>query len=253
MTDPNLIADLIRAGVDPDLIARVSVALVDASVRRHSADVPVDLQAEKRRSADRERKRNLRNSADNPQIPQIPQTALLLIEDKNKILSKKERATRLSADWRLTDGDRKYALDKWMPADRIVTEAEKFKNYWIAKSGSAATKTNWSATWQNWVMTSLERVPGVRPVAIAAPVIDETIPPAPGLRSSAEIRAEVRARMAAEKTRIPENEQCESRAGLRGDGAAISPNPEGNPDARHQAGNGRMEGLGSLFQRIPRV
>jgi hypothetical protein len=54
-----VIADMIRAGVDPDLVERVHVEIVSAM----SPSAPVfDEQAERRRAADRARKR-LRNSA----------------------------------------------------------------------------------------------------------------------------------------------------------------------------------------------
>ncbi len=53
-----LIADMVRAGVDPELIGRTAAALAD----REPVKI-VDEQAERRRSKDRERKR-LRNSAE---------------------------------------------------------------------------------------------------------------------------------------------------------------------------------------------
>lgn len=36
------------------------------------------------------------------------------------------------------------------------TTAHKFKDHWISKSGKDATKTNWLATWRNWVRNDLE-------------------------------------------------------------------------------------------------
>lgn len=54
----DLIADMVRAGVDPDLIGRAAAAIAD----RQPAAV-VDEQAERRRAKDRDRKR-LRNSAE---------------------------------------------------------------------------------------------------------------------------------------------------------------------------------------------
>lgn len=56
MTDGSLIADLIRSGVDPDLVQRVALALIDA---KGTAQVAIlkDESAERRRASDRERKR----------------------------------------------------------------------------------------------------------------------------------------------------------------------------------------------------
>lgn len=53
-----IIADLVRAGVDPDLIGRTAAALAS-----RDPAIVVDAQAERRREKDRERKR-LRNSAE---------------------------------------------------------------------------------------------------------------------------------------------------------------------------------------------
>lgn len=81
MTDvASLIADMVREGVDPEIIGRVAQAMTDI------ASVPkADEQAERRRAADRERKARLRNSAesaDNPSplcpplsLPQTPTQA----------------------------------------------------------------------------------------------------------------------------------------------------------------------------------
>lgn len=52
-------------------------------------------------------------------------------------------------------------------------ETEKFINYWTAKTGQAATKLDWPATWRNWMLGAAERsgpasngqspLPGVSP------------------------------------------------------------------------------------------
>jgi len=64
-----LIADMVRAGVDPDIIGRTAAALA----LRDPANF-IDEQAERRRAADRSRKRNarLRNSAESADTPHPP-------------------------------------------------------------------------------------------------------------------------------------------------------------------------------------
>jgi len=68
-----LIADMVRAGVDPDIIGRTAAALAS----RDPANF-IDEQAERRRASDRERKRNarLRNSAESADTPQSNAPAL---------------------------------------------------------------------------------------------------------------------------------------------------------------------------------
>ena len=64
--------------------------------------------------------------------------------------------TRLADDWRPSDADMSFALDRGMPRDRVAIEAEKFRNYWTAKSGAGATKRDWPATWRNWILSTME-------------------------------------------------------------------------------------------------
>jgi hypothetical protein len=69
----------------------------------------------------------------------------------------RNRGERIATDWKLSEPGIAYALDRGMMRDRIEIEAEKFKNYWIAKTGAGAMKHDWEATWRNWILTALER------------------------------------------------------------------------------------------------
>jgi hypothetical protein len=93
--------------------------------------------------------------------------------------SASSRGTRLPPEWRLSEDLVAYAVGQGMPANRIQLEAEKFKNYWTAKTGSGAVKRDWSATWRNWILNAMEgshvatasrRAPGgAAPIAGRAP------------------------------------------------------------------------------------
>jgi len=167
VTDPSLIADLIRAGVDPDLVARVSNAIASnyVVIRENPADNPRTSADEKRRAYDRERQRIRRMSADNPRTSAESAKTPLTIEDLNK-KERKRTGERISADWKPSDADFSFARSKGMPQTRVDLEAEKFRNYWVAKTGTAATKLDWPATWRNWVLSSLERMPGEQPSTV---------------------------------------------------------------------------------------
>lgn len=67
------------------------------------------------------------------------------------------RATRLPPDWLPSDIDCAYAARQGFTPAAIERIAEKFRNYWTAKSGKAATKLDWPATWRNWVLEEAER------------------------------------------------------------------------------------------------
>ena len=68
-----------------------------------------------------------------------------------------DRGTRLPADWVPTEDDRAFAAALGVAVER---EAASFRDYWHAKPGADGRKTNWSATWRNWVRRSSERTNG---------------------------------------------------------------------------------------------
>lgn len=69
--------------------------------------------------------------------------------------SKKDRGSRLPADWSLPDDWGHWAKSRrgWSDAE-VSEEALLFANYWQAKSGAGALHTDWFKTWQNWVIRS---------------------------------------------------------------------------------------------------
>jgi hypothetical protein len=85
----------------------------------------------------------------NPVIPQSQQVT--------PMATPKKLATRLPNEWKPTQ-------EHWDAAIKINSElapklnliAEKFKNYWVSKSGKDATKMDWMATWKNWVIREAE-------------------------------------------------------------------------------------------------
>jgi uncharacterized protein YdaU (DUF1376 family) len=72
---------------------------------------------------------------------------------------RRARATRLPDDWIPSETDLAFATSKGLAVKQIETEALKFLNYWTSKSGQGATKTDWSKTWQNWILTATQGVP----------------------------------------------------------------------------------------------
>jgi hypothetical protein len=72
----------------------------------------------------------------------------------------RKRATRLSPEWWPSVEDVNYAIAKGLSEQRVSTESEKFRNYWTAKSGAGATKLDWHATWQNWIITAAQQTGG---------------------------------------------------------------------------------------------
>jgi len=77
----------------------------------------------------------------------IPITdSLLPIEIKKQ----STKGSRLSQDWVIPEEYIKFCQTE-RPELNVKSVADTFKDYWISKSGSAAVKTDWFATWRNWV------------------------------------------------------------------------------------------------------
>ena len=70
------------------------------------------------------------------------------------------KGTRLAEDWEPAQLSAKHGamVAKWPPG-AFVREREKFRNYWLSKSGAGATKTDWQRTWINWLLSADERMP----------------------------------------------------------------------------------------------
>lgn len=69
-------------------------------------------------------------------------------------VSKKQRGTRLPDDWFLPRAWGEWAQAEGFSAGTIRSEADKFKDYWIAQPGQRGVKRDWLATWRNWMRNS---------------------------------------------------------------------------------------------------
>ncbi|WP_273760015.1 YdaU family protein [Bartonella sp. ML70XJBT.G] len=64
-----------------------------------------------------------------------------------------DRGCRLPADF---EPDYDFALAEGLPPERIKIEIAKFRDFWKAKAGKDARKTDWKATWRNWVRKAID-------------------------------------------------------------------------------------------------
>ncbi|WP_375669108.1 DUF1376 domain-containing protein [Bartonella sp. MR168JLCBS] len=68
---------------------------------------------------------------------------------------KKAKRAQANRGCRLPDDFKpnlQYAIDKGLTHDEALLEVERFRNFWLAKSGANANKTDWPATWRNWII-----------------------------------------------------------------------------------------------------
>lgn len=61
------------------------------------------------------------------------------------------RGTRVPHDFSVTDDMRSWAREKSLDYLDLDTITESFVDYWQARAGKDATKTDWVATWRNWI------------------------------------------------------------------------------------------------------
>jgi len=72
--------------------------------------------------------------------------------------SSKKRACRIPDDFA---PDLEWAAAQGMSLSQAQAESAKFRDYWAGK-GANATKTDWPATWRNWVRSAVEKLPNAR-------------------------------------------------------------------------------------------
>ena len=79
-------------------------------------------------------------------------------------------ASRLPADWVPSEADIEFC--KTERPDLLPAEtASRFRDYWVAQPGVKGRKTDWPATWRNWVRNERRLTgPGAAPNARASPV-----------------------------------------------------------------------------------
>lgn len=159
-----LIADMVRAGVDPDLIGRAAAALAE----REPVQI-IDEQAARRRAKDRERKR-LRNSAESAEggdkkeavSPRPPSEEKILPPSPPKGGSSPKRGSRLPVDWVLPDEWRAFATEQGLAEADVDLEAAKFMDHFHARAGPNGVKLDWFATWRNWIRNAEKYQPKPR-------------------------------------------------------------------------------------------
>lgn len=69
----------------------------------------------------------------------------------------KARGSRLPDDWQPGPEARNFAHKLGLTDAEIDNVAERFRDHWHGKSGAAARKASWLATWRNWVRNDVDR------------------------------------------------------------------------------------------------
>ena len=127
----DMVAQMLAAGVPHEMILLAIRTAETHAVRGHSAD-KIDVSAERRRAADRDRKRLVRgHSAENPQKSADTLSLTKEVEEKPIKEPKKERSPRklsadIPADWRPPDRAREIATELQVS---VVDVEGRFRDY----------------------------------------------------------------------------------------------------------------------------
>ena len=122
----------------------------------------------------------------------------------------RKNGQRLPEDWQLPKAWGDWALAEFphWTADKVRTEAAKFRDHWTAKPGADATKLDWLATWRNWCRSDIAQRDAPRPPnGHAAPTATTPTPqgavfvPPPPLSPEERARADVARQEAMAKLR----------------------------------------------------
>ncbi|MEU3013399.1 hypothetical protein [Nocardia asteroides] len=92
--------------------------------------------------------------------------------------AKPKRGTRLPADWMPTPEDQERMAEE-CPGVRLISETNKFRDYWAGVPGARGVKLDWNGTWRNWIRKAAEDLARRRPAASTAPASTTSTPAGP--------------------------------------------------------------------------
>lgn len=67
-----------------------------------------------------------------------------------------DRGTFIASDWQPSADEWAFAIAELGSEASAARQRDKFRNFWLGKSGSDGRKRDWPATWRNWVMREAE-------------------------------------------------------------------------------------------------
>ena len=105
-----------------------------------------------------------------PTVVEVKCSEVLLRADAPKP-KREAQGTRLDREWSLPESWRTWSRTTFpqTTAERVTTEAETFRDYWISAPGQRGRKADWEATWRNWCRKAFATGP-LRPNAQPPPM-----------------------------------------------------------------------------------
>jgi len=157
------------AGVSVKVWLRIKPVLaekftIDEHFWRNKKAIEVLQKVEEKSSAQRAKALKRHNAVDATAMPRQCQPKPKpkpVVKDISNDISKKpddsKKGARLKDDWTLPVEWGLWALEQGLTREVILTEEEKFRDYWVSLAGAKAIKRDWQAAWRNWIRNKLER------------------------------------------------------------------------------------------------
>ena len=140
-----IVRDLIAAGVDPSLIARVSVLAARVS----------DLDRRRATDADRQRRsREARHASHVTSRDTSDVTPRAYTFPPKKIEPKKVLSMQIPSDLVMSEANLAFAKSKGLSDEGARAQFERFRDHFLA---SGARKRDWDAVWRNWVTSPYQQ------------------------------------------------------------------------------------------------
>lgn len=79
-------------------------------------------------------------------------------QKKGGAADRAKRGTRLADDWKLPGEWGQWAIERGLLNTEVDRQAERFKDYWLARAGAGGIKLDWFATWRTWIDREAERL-----------------------------------------------------------------------------------------------
>jgi len=179
---PEFIGFMQRAGAAPELVTKVVCLIEEEKRAKERARRAKSFRLKKSLS-----EKDGKNVQKRPQTRSVPAKVLILheslsekngtraishIEDNTlpfvprvpPLDAKLKKGTRLPADWKLDDLAMAEARKIGLSEQAARFEADKFRDYWVARAGAGGCKLDWLATWRNWCRNSRAAPPPPKPV-----------------------------------------------------------------------------------------
>lgn len=73
------------------------------------------------------------------------------------------KGTRIPDPFTVDEAMKDWAIERRMDPQWVLRQTERFINYWTAVAGAKGVKTDWRATWRNWLLKAQDDAPAAGP------------------------------------------------------------------------------------------